>query len=165
MNADKYYAHLKLARDERRENLDKAGFINIHLSDKVVEKPKLDFLKQKESIGPHCDIKIKLSNMVEEIAHRGLSDSQIVEVIISENGLKKIGDKAFAGSSICAITIPESVEEIGTNVFDGCKYLTEIINLSKQVEITPEVVGNCPNIQFENSHIKPVEDEIANYKR
>ena len=165
MNVDKYYAHLNMTRSARQTKLNELGVINIRLEEPVAERAQLHFLKHKEGVGPNCDIKISLSTCVKEIARRGLSDPKIIEVKFLGDNLKKIGDMAFAGSSIYSITIPESVEQIGKNVFDGCEHLTEIINLSKNIEITPEVVGDCPKIQFENGHIKPSVDEITGYKR
>ena len=44
----------------------------------------------------------------------------------SRNTSKAIGDYAFAGTQISALTIPETVESIGDHAFDGCTSLTNI---------------------------------------
>lgn len=165
MNVDKYYAHLNSSMNERVSSANLAGVREIRLNDKKIEKPKFDFMKYGKGIGKNCDINIILGKDVEEIAHFALSDPQISSIEIRGNKLKTIGDKAFANSSICSIEIPSSVQEIGKNVFDGCEHLTEIVNLSKNIEITPDVVGNCAKIKFESGHIKPTVDEVTGYKR
>ena len=45
----------------------------------------------------------------------------------SRNASRLIGDYAFAGTKISALTIPETVEAIGNHAFDGCKSLTGIV--------------------------------------
>ena len=45
----------------------------------------------------------------------------------SRNASKAIGDYAFAGTKISELTIPATVESIGTHAFDGCKSLTGIV--------------------------------------
>ena len=45
----------------------------------------------------------------------------------SRNASSLIGDYAFAGTKISALTIPGTVEAIGTHAFDGCESLTGIV--------------------------------------
>ena len=45
----------------------------------------------------------------------------------SRNASSLIGDYAFAGTKISALTIPETVESIGNHAFDGCNSLTGIV--------------------------------------
>ena len=49
----------------------------------------------------------------------------IVSIVLPED-ITKISDSAFSNTSISTITIPASVTEIGTNVFEYCKNLAEI---------------------------------------
>lgn len=51
---------------------------------------------------------------------------QVQEYVIPD-GVKRIHDYAFKGSGkLQSVTIPESVTEIGKNIFDGCKGLTTL---------------------------------------
>ena len=55
----------------------------------------------------------------------------------SRNASRLIGDYAFAGTKISALTIPETVESIGNHAFDGCESLTSIA-----IPGSVKVIGN-----------------------
>ena len=59
---------------------------------------------------------------LEEIGDYAFSDCPLKNITFS-NGLKKIGDYAFSGSSCSEVVIPDSVEEIGENAFEGVEFL------------------------------------------
>ena len=61
--------------------------------------------------------------IIEESAFSGCSS---LESVVMVGKVKSIGDYAFCGTSITSINIPESVEEIGKDVFTNCKSLTSI---------------------------------------
>ena len=48
------------------------------------------------------------------------------EVVLND-GLKNIGDNAFRGCSLDSITIPSTVVEIGTDAFQNCGKLKEVV--------------------------------------
>lgn len=58
------------------------------------------------------------------------------------NGLKNIGDNAFAGTLITSIEIPESVTLIGTGAFSGCEKLANV-KLGNKVTDLDYVFSNC----------------------
>ena len=47
---------------------------------------------------------------------------------------KSIGTFTFSGCSIEKIILPESLEIVGNDAFDGCQNLVEIIVYSKKLE-------------------------------
>ena len=55
----------------------------------------------------------------------------------SRNAATSIGDYAFAGTKIAALSIPATVETIGNHAFDGCKSLTSIA-----IPISVKTIGN-----------------------
>ena len=42
-------------------------------------------------------------------------------MVNNPNTIKKIGDRAFANSSLTEITLPSSITSISDSAFDGCK--------------------------------------------
>lgn len=60
---------------------------------------------------------------IAESAFAGMS--QITDIALPQT-ITAIGRRAFAGTSLSHITIPNSVEEIGAQIFSGCGYLTEV---------------------------------------
>ena len=52
--------------------------------------------------------------------------SEFHDVLLPQN-LKTIGDNAFRNTKLCNITIPASVSSIGSSVFSGDTYLSEVI--------------------------------------
>ena len=64
--------------------------------------------------------------------------------IYLHDGLKSIGNYAFANSALKEINIPNSVEYIGDNCFQGCGGLEEVVILSDQItEIPNEAFADC----------------------
>lgn len=58
--------------------------------------------------------------------------------VVVPDAVKKIGDYAFSGSKIKGIILPNSLEEIGTGVFQACNQLTEIT-----IPESVKVMGVC----------------------
>lgn len=64
--------------------------------------------------------------------------------ICLHDGLKSIGNYAFANSALKEINIPNSVAYIGDNCFQGCGGLEEVVILSDQItEIPNEAFADC----------------------
>lgn len=64
--------------------------------------------------------------------------------IYLHDGLKSIGNYAFAISALKEINIPNSVAYIGDNCFQGCGGLEEVVILSDQItEIPNEAFADC----------------------
>ena len=80
-------------------------------------------------------IKMNGVKVIDERAFMGDAKLSIIE--FSDN-LIEIGDKAFAYcNSLVAIKLPESVEYIGTGIFEGCRYL-KFVSIPDRINI----IGN-----------------------
>lgn len=62
------------------------------------------------------------------------SDKLEVGTIELPNSLIEIGGKAFSGTTITKISIPDNVTVIGTDAFYNCKYL-QTVYLSKILNV------------------------------
>ena len=82
----------------------------------------------------YCDAKIKLEdgNATYEVINNCLIEKATKKLIsggkysIIPEGVKEIGDGAFAGTSIEEITMPNTVNKIGMVAFDDCKKLKTV---------------------------------------
>ncbi|MDE7076238.1 MAG: leucine-rich repeat domain-containing protein, partial [Clostridia bacterium] len=73
-----------------------------------------------------------------------------------------IGSYAFHGRDIESVSIPASVERIGSNVFYGCKKLKEVtIENGKLMHMGPYVFAGCKNL--ERIVISATVSEISSY--
>lgn len=68
--------------------------------------------------------KVKIPDGVVEVASF-CNDMNVEEVVYSES-VKRIGDYAFANTSLKTVTIPDSITIIGKNAFDTCLELEKI---------------------------------------
>ena len=71
-------------------------------------------------------VKIELSPKTQEICDEAFFYSHSLQFITMSDSITKIGDFAFAGTAIKSIVIPQSVDEIGTQIFYECSALEEI---------------------------------------
>ena len=77
------------------------------------------------------------------IGHHDNNRNDSIKTIKLRNGIKEIGNQAFAGTSISSIIIPPSVRKIGSYVFSGCKYLTNVIWPNEISEIPSGTFAYC----------------------
>ena len=63
---------------------------------------------------------LKLPSGLVQIENEAFMGDTSLDIVILPNGVKSIGDKAFANSSIKRIYLPESITYIGNNAFYGC---------------------------------------------
>lgn len=77
-----------------------------------------------------------------------LSCKNLVRVLFKGKcGLKRIGNDAFACSSIIYIDIPSSVEEIGSSAFSDCQNLSSITIPPAVKEIHSYTFNRCYNLE------------------
>ena len=88
--------------------------------------------------------------------------TEVIEKVIIENGITRIGEEAFAGcTSLKSIEIPESLVSIATEAFMDCESLSEI-DLSKNVSIIGSwAFRGCFSLQYVELSSKI--EEIFNY--
>lgn len=90
------------------------------------------------------------------------SDKLEVGTIELPNSLIEIGGKAFSGTTITKISIPDNVTVIGTDAFYNCKYL-QTVYLSKNLErIGDGAFAGCA-IKYQNITLPDNVEEIGNY--
>ncbi|RBI35195.1 hypothetical protein DRW57_01270, partial [Metamycoplasma hominis] len=71
--------------------------------------------------------KVTIPGSVKEIGRRAFSNCKNLKEVILNEGLEKIGVRAFSSPRIKSINIPGSVKEIGEDAFYGCGNLEEVI--------------------------------------
>ena len=59
--------------------------------------------------------------------HNAFENCNYIEKVYISEGLKTIGNRAFAGSEIKYISLPKSLITIGTSAFESCEYLETIV--------------------------------------
>lgn len=63
---------------------------------------------------------------------------------IVPNGVARIGDMAFASTSVTSVILPDSVEEIGTLAFDDCALLERVVIPYPVANIKDSAFASCP---------------------
>ena len=98
---------------------------------------------------------LSFDNDVTIIPGSVFSDSNVTSVTLPET-IQKIGSAAFAYSSISSITIPNSVETIEGHAFDNCDNLTSITIPSSVETIESGAFAYCDNLSlFEGKFASP----------
>lgn len=90
---------------------------------------------------------ISIPGSVKKIGERAFNDLQYVDSIQLNEGLEFIGDDAFAGTMIKAMHLPESILEIGSSAWYGCKNLTNINWPDYITEIPNGCFRECSSLQ------------------
>lgn len=89
----------------------------------------------------------------------GLIGSRI-ETILLPKELKCLSDGCLAASSITSITLPESVDSIGTGAFNGCSRLAEAnLRLTQTTSLPTQVFKGC--ISLTDIELPPNTKQIA----
>ena len=70
---------------------------------------------------------ITLPDNITKIGEKAFDGSGLVTIVLPDSGVKAIGKGAFAGSSLTTIILPNSVEIIGEGAFSDCENLTTVI--------------------------------------
>ena len=65
------------------------------------------------------------------------------DTVAIPNVVQTIGDRAFAGSKVTSVTIPNSVTKIDSGAFKNCRELTEVTFGSSVEEIGEEAFSGC----------------------
>lgn len=78
---------------------------------------------------------VVLSEGLETIEHDAFAGCQSLKEIVFPEGLKTICDNAFDGTGLVSVTVPQSVESIGSLAFARCRNLTTAL-LPAGVEAT-----------------------------
>lgn len=81
-----------------------------------------------------------------EIVDRWISKYDLQGDIIVQEGVTKIGDNAFASNRLQSITLPSSLENIGTNVFYNCSELSGITLPEALNSIGANAFKNCGSL-------------------
>lgn len=66
------------------------------------------------------------NTVINEIKKATFENCRSLDVVSLPEGLKYVGDRAFAESGITDISIPSTLQEIGNSAFEGCFYLSSI---------------------------------------
>ncbi len=133
------FAGCNIERYEIDEN--NPYFISV---DGVVYTKDLTTLVAFPSAYPHKNYSIL--EKTKTIGDSAFMYSQIESIILSD-GLVAIKDRAFNGSSICCIEMPDSVKEVGKLSFECCFQL-EHIRLSNSLAILPrQLFSSCPKLK------------------
>jgi len=78
------------------------------------------------------------------IASQGFYSDRTLKDYKVPGGIKRIGDFAYARSSMTSLTIPQGVTSIGYGAFYHCDNLTDVIIPASVTEIEPYAFNNTP---------------------
>ena len=93
---------------------------------------------------------IDLPNTVTEVDISAFEGCGNVRRLNLGTGLKKIGTAAFRMLSISDLVLPDSLEEIGTGVFQYCRNLTTIKFPAGMTEIPQQIFEYCSGLKHVN---------------
>lgn len=85
--------------------------------------------------------KVKLSNSLESLPKLAFYQCSSLKQVTIPSGIKKIGTCCFQNSGIQSIVVPATLENIGVNVFEGCKNLASVNYYAKR--IPPDTFYGC----------------------
>lgn len=83
---------------------------------------------------------------VERIAARAFSMTKGITSMVIPEGIKEIGVGAFEGCEFKSITLPKSLEKLGSNVFSSCKRL-EYFDLGGYHELPDGTLAHCDAVR------------------
>lgn len=89
-------------------------------------------------------VKAVVPEGVEEISNQAFDRLSSLCEIILPSTLKKIGEKAFAGTNLTKVELPASLEFIGTQAFSFCRALTELDINEGLTVIGQQAFEGCP---------------------
>ena len=99
---------------------------------------------------------------VTSIAPRSFESNKVIENLVISEGIKNIGDYSFWQSEkISAISLPDTLETMGSNAFSHLKSLTEITIPKNVKEISDSCFQSCDNVKtltFEGDIITSIGD-------
>lgn len=96
----------------------------------------------------HPEIKaIKIPSTIKEIPEWCFSGMDTLETIILEEGLTKIGERAFARTGITEIDIPSTVTVIDCEAFISCKKLKKISLPKKIQKLGHSAFSSCESLE------------------
>lgn len=89
--------------------------------------------------------KLKLTGAEEVLGRYSFTPiSDIEEIDLSSSSIKTIKDQAFANLAVTKITLPTTLENIGTESFYNCDKLTSLIIPANVLKIDSNAFKNCP---------------------
>ena len=72
------------------------------------------------------------------------ADCTGLEEVIFENGVKRIGERAFHNcNNLRSVTLPQSVSTLGGWAFSGCSKLEKLIILNNQCNLNTNYIDSC----------------------
>ena len=89
---------------------------------------------------------IVIPSNIQEIQSYAFAGCESLNSVKLENGIKTIGDAAFYECPVTLLTIPESVNFIGFNAFQSCKFLKEVTINSSSLNIDGQAFDGCINL-------------------
>lgn len=106
---------------------------------------------------------ISIPNSVMEIERDAFSSTPL-QFVKFGNGIKRIENSAFWGTSLREVIIPQNVTSIGKNAFAECKQLSKVTIHSKVENVEDAAFAGCTSLQtFELANDNPyytVEDGV-----
>lgn len=105
-------------------------------------------LESRDADGIGKTLTVKDGTLV--IAEAALSNHSAYSTVCLPEGLKYIGNSAFAFSSVKYITVPNTVEFIGEYAFEYCRGLLEITLSDSMTELCDGVFYGCEYLQSVN---------------
>ena len=92
-------------------------------------------------------LQVRMGNNVYSIENSAFARCGRLESIELPNSLFSIGGGAFSKSGVRAVTIPNSVKEMGENMFKDCSSLLEIILPDTLITISDLMFSSCTSLR------------------
>lgn len=160
----------KIVLEEGVESVTDRAFTDFYNVEKIIFPTTL---KKIGMYAFHCSTgkigKLELPDSVEEIGNcafsQNLMDTGVKEIRLPKK-LRSIGELAFSNQCFENITIPENVEVIGKEAFEGCEELKTVIVQSKKLKKVGGAIflhGNT-DIGDEGMTVYVPEDRMEKYQ-
>ena len=118
----------------------------------VTIPPKLTYVPNRVMEHSGCTA-VEFHNGIIEIVEAAFANSSLSGELVLPPNLKYIGSRAFQNTKISSIIFPESLikletyDTFGVGIFEGCIYLTGVLELPKNVAIIPpSCFAGCSSI-------------------